>query len=82
MDFLAFVNPFTLQNVQNWFEWGGYFILFETVWAGQTLGKKAFGLRVIQESGVRIGFTHAALRNLARPFDRLSSSLYCMEPPM
>lgn len=55
-----------------WFlvEWG-YSILFESVWAGQTPGKRALGLRVVQESGVRIGFWHATLRNLARPFDKL-----------
>jgi uncharacterized RDD family membrane protein YckC len=55
-----------------WFliDWG-YFIVCESVWSGQTLGKKVFGLRVLQESGVRIGFWHAALRNLARPVDRL-----------
>src|SRR5262245_2185712 len=51
-------------------DWG-YFILLEAVWSGQTLGKKAMGLRVIQESGVRIGAIHAVLRNLARPVDRL-----------
>ncbi len=51
-------------------DWG-YFILLETIWSGQTLGKKALGLRVIQESGVRIGFLQAALRNLTRPFDRM-----------
>jgi uncharacterized RDD family membrane protein YckC len=55
-----------------WFlvDWG-YGITLETWWSGQTIGKKIFGLRVIQESGVRINFYHAALRNLARPFDRL-----------
>ncbi|MBI3185187.1 MAG: RDD family protein [Myxococcales bacterium] len=55
-----------------WFliDWG-YAIVLETFWSGQTIGKKALGLRVIQESGVRIGFYHAVLRNLARPFDRL-----------
>lgn len=55
-----------------WFliDWG-YAILLESVWSGQTVGKKAMGLRVIQESGVRISFLHAALRNLARPIDRL-----------
>jgi uncharacterized RDD family membrane protein YckC len=51
-------------------DWG-YGITLETVWSGQTVGKRALGLRVIQESGVRIGFYHAALRNLARPVDRL-----------
>lgn len=51
-------------------DWG-YSIAFETAWSGQTLGKRALGLRVIQQSGVRIGFYHAALRNLARAVDRL-----------
>ncbi len=55
-----------------WFlvDWG-YGILLESVWSGQTIGKKALGLRVIQESGVRIGPLHAAMRNLTRPLDRL-----------
>ncbi|WP_434388451.1 RDD family protein [Melittangium boletus] len=51
-------------------DWG-YGIALETFWSGQTVGKKLLGLRVIQRSGVRIGFYHAALRNLARPVDRL-----------
>nr|WP_143097334.1 RDD family protein [Myxococcus fulvus] len=51
-------------------DWG-YGITLETLWSGQTVGKRALSLRVIQESGVRIGFYHAALRNLARPVDRL-----------
>lgn len=65
-----------------WFaiDWG-YFILLETIWSGQTIGKKALGLRVIQESGVRIGFLQAALRNLTRPFDRLPGVLMGMAGP-
>ncbi|HLM47904.1 MAG TPA: RDD family protein, partial [Myxococcaceae bacterium] len=51
-------------------DWG-YGIALETVWSGQTVGKRVMGLRVIQQSGVRIGFYHAALRNLARPVDKL-----------
>ncbi len=51
-------------------DWG-YGIALETAWSGQTVGKRLMGLRVIQQSGVRIGFYHAALRNLARPVDRL-----------
>jgi uncharacterized RDD family membrane protein YckC len=51
-------------------DWG-YAIALETAWSGQTVGKRILGLRVIQQSGVRIGFYHAALRNLARPVDRL-----------
>jgi uncharacterized RDD family membrane protein YckC len=49
----------------------GYGITLETAWSGLTLGKRLFGLRVIQETGVRIGFSHAVVRNLARPLDRL-----------
>jgi len=52
------------------FDWG-YAILLETAWSGQTVGKRLFGIRTIQESGVRVGFTQAALRNLVRPVDRL-----------
>ncbi|PTL80489.1 RDD family protein [Vitiosangium sp. GDMCC 1.1324] len=51
-------------------DWG-YGIALESAWSGQTVGKRVMGLRVIQQSGVRIGFYHAALRNLARPVDRL-----------
>jgi uncharacterized RDD family membrane protein YckC len=55
-----------------WFlvDWG-YMILLESLWSGQTIGKRAMGLRVIQESGVRVGFYQSLLRNLARPIDRL-----------
>jgi uncharacterized RDD family membrane protein YckC len=51
-------------------DWG-YGMTLETLWSGQTVGKRALGLRVIQESGVRIGVYQALLRNLARPLDRL-----------
>jgi uncharacterized RDD family membrane protein YckC len=55
-----------------WFliDWG-YAILLESIWSGQTIGKRAMKIRVVQESGVRIGFLQSALRNLARPLDRL-----------
>jgi uncharacterized RDD family membrane protein YckC len=55
-----------------WFavDWG-YMIVLETAWSGQTVGKRALGLRVLQESGVRVGFHQSLLRNLARPVDRL-----------
>jgi uncharacterized RDD family membrane protein YckC len=51
-------------------DWG-YGVALETLWSGQTVGKRALGLRVIGESGVRIGFYQALLRNLARVVDRL-----------
>src|SRR5437016_898703 len=34
----------------------GYFILFETMWSGQTPGKRMLHVRVIKTSGYPIGF--------------------------
>jgi uncharacterized RDD family membrane protein YckC len=51
-------------------DWG-YAIVLEGLWSGQTVGKRVFGLRVIQESGVRIGWLQSFARNLTRPVDRL-----------
>lgn len=49
-------------------EWG-YGCLFETLWNGQTPGKRAFRLRVIKTGGYAIGFYDAMLRNLLRAAD-------------
>jgi uncharacterized RDD family membrane protein YckC len=46
-------------------QWG-YFTFFETVWAGQTPGKRRQRIRVIRENGQPIGFAEAAIRNLLR----------------
>jgi uncharacterized RDD family membrane protein YckC len=48
-----------------------YFILFEWLWNGQTLGKKACGLRVQMEDGTAITFPAALARNLLRIADFL-----------
>src|SRR6185369_12334648 len=50
-------------------DWG-YAIATETFWSGQTVGKRVLGLRVIQQSGVRIGFYQAVICNLVRVVDR------------
>jgi uncharacterized RDD family membrane protein YckC len=49
----------------------GYFVLFETIWNGQTPGKRAFGLRVVREGGYPINFFASATRNLIRIADFL-----------
>ena len=49
----------------------GYFILFETLWQGQTPGKRSANLRVIKVGGYPIGFYDAAIRNLVRIVDFL-----------
>lgn len=48
-----------------------YFILLEWLWNGQTLGKRAFGLRVITEDGSPAPFTAVLIRNLVRLVDFL-----------
>src|SRR5947207_2730794 len=44
-------------------QWG-YFVLFEWLWHGQTPGKRALGLRVIQWRGTAASFTQLAVRNV------------------
>ena len=50
-----------------------YFVVFETLWSGQTPGKRAFKLRAVQVSGARIGFKASMIRNLVRIVDLLPS---------
>jgi uncharacterized RDD family membrane protein YckC len=47
----------------------GYFVVFETLWQGQTPGKRFVKIRVIQDSGRPIGIQQATLRALLRPVD-------------
>lgn len=49
----------------------GYFILLEWLWNGQTIGKRLFKLRVINEDGSPAGFTAVLIRNLLRLVDFL-----------
>jgi uncharacterized RDD family membrane protein YckC len=49
----------------------GYFILFETLWSGQTPGKRLVKLRVIRVDGTPITLVEALVRNLTRLIDFL-----------
>jgi uncharacterized RDD family membrane protein YckC len=49
----------------------GYPIALEWMWRGQTVGKRIFGLRVIDAGGKRLEFTQILLRNLLRLVDAL-----------
>jgi len=51
----------------------GYFIIFETIWNGQTPGKRITGIRVVKRGGLPLTFTDALLRNLIRIVDNLPS---------
>jgi uncharacterized RDD family membrane protein YckC len=50
---------------------GGYFMLFEILWSGQTPGKRLVGVRVIRENGYPIRPVDAVIRNLVRVVDWL-----------
>ncbi len=47
----------------------GYFVFFETLWQGQTPGKRLAKIRVVCDDGRPIGLQQTTLRALLRPFD-------------
>ncbi len=49
----------------------GYFVFFETVWRGQTPGKRWMKLRVIQDDGRPVTFFAVLTRNLIRVADMM-----------
>jgi uncharacterized RDD family membrane protein YckC len=49
----------------------GYFIFWETVWSGQTPGKRLCGIRVLRDGGFPIDFRAALVRNIMRYVDFL-----------
>src|SRR5690606_13717654 len=49
-------------------EWG-YFVLLEMLMSGQSIGKRALGLRVVTADGRPLGFGASVLRNLVRAAD-------------
>lgn len=49
----------------------GYWIVLEHRWEGRTLGKRALGLRVVGEKGLRLTLGQVVLRNLLRLVDLL-----------
>ncbi|HTM23885.1 MAG TPA: RDD family protein [Vicinamibacterales bacterium] len=55
-----------------WFiVYAGYFALFESMWTGQTPGKRLVGLRVIDVSGRPLSVYSAILRNVIRIIDQV-----------
>ncbi|MEI6431104.1 MAG: RDD family protein [bacterium] len=51
--------------------WFGYFLLFESIWNGQTPGKRALKIRVVRDGGYPATFFNIATRNLLRIVDSL-----------
>src|SRR5438128_11430244 len=52
---------------------GGYFMVSEAVWSGQTLGKRALRLRAVDARGGPLTVGQAIIRNLVRSVDFLPS---------
>jgi uncharacterized RDD family membrane protein YckC len=44
----------------------GYFIAFESLWNGQTPGKRMLGIRVVRDGGYPVDFMAVLIRNLIR----------------
>lgn len=55
----------------------GYFAVFESIWNGQTPGKRWMNLRVIQDSGRPINAFQAIARNVLRLVDQIPG-FYCL----
>ncbi|MDG2989879.1 RDD family protein [Candidatus Synechococcus calcipolaris G9] len=51
------------------FIYNGYYIYFETLWQGQTPGKRFAEIRVVQDNGRPIGLREATLRSLLQSVD-------------
>jgi uncharacterized RDD family membrane protein YckC len=51
--------------------WWIYPVFFEVMWNGQTPGKKAVGLMVVNQNGTPVGWQGSLVRNLMRAVDML-----------
>jgi uncharacterized RDD family membrane protein YckC len=64
---LAFLVFLLVQLAAEW----SYFVLFEMLSGGRSLGKWVAGLRVVRDGGLPIAFRESAVRNLLRIVDYL-----------
>jgi uncharacterized RDD family membrane protein YckC len=55
----------------NFVIWWGYYLLFEWLWHGQTVGKRVAHIRVVRLDGAPVSFVPVAVRNLVRVVDFL-----------
>lgn len=58
-----------IQLLITFFIYVGYFVVFETLWQGQTPGKRFVKIRVICDDGKPIRLQQSTLRSLLRPID-------------
>jgi uncharacterized RDD family membrane protein YckC len=62
---------FAIVVIVGFLIFSGYFAVFETVWNGQTPGKRAVRIRVIKDSGRPISVYEAIIRNVIRIIDEI-----------
>ncbi len=67
----ATVWAFAIVVILGFLIFTGYFAVFETVWNGQTPGKRAVRIRVIKDSGRPISVYEAIIRNVIRIIDQI-----------
>jgi uncharacterized RDD family membrane protein YckC len=60
-----------LYALLNFAIWWGYYMLFEWLWHGQTIGKRTTRIRVVRTDGAPVSFVPVAVRNLVRIVDFL-----------
>jgi uncharacterized RDD family membrane protein YckC len=60
-----------IATLISYFTYTGYFVIFETLWYGQTPGKRIAKIRVIRDDGTPLTIFQATLRSLLRPVDDL-----------
>ena len=58
-----------IQSLVSFTIYAGYFVILETLWQGQTPGKKWTKIRVIRDNGKAERLPQAILRSLLRPVD-------------
>jgi uncharacterized RDD family membrane protein YckC len=78
LPFLVEMNslPLAIMIIAMFIINGGYFFAFEYFSGGRTIGKKALGIRVIQENGHSITLLSSFIRNLLRLIDSLPMSYF------
>ncbi|MBN2101925.1 MAG: RDD family protein [Candidatus Aenigmarchaeota archaeon] len=69
-DMFAMMSAWSSFAVLSFLIWILYFTYFEGT-TGQTLGKKALGIKVVKENGKKLDFVDAFIRNLLRLIDEL-----------